>query len=383
MTDTSRTLEILERLIAFDTVSRNSNLDLAAYAGAFLVERGFAVTRLPSPDGTKTGLYAEKGLAGPGVLLSAHTDVVPVDGQEWTRDPFRLTREGERIYGRGTTDMKGYAASVLALADRAASVNLNEPLKIVLSYDEEVGCVGIQQMLERLAPLIGSPRACIVGEPTEMQVAIGHKGKAALRAVCHGQSGHSALAPDFTNALHLAADLLAELRALQADFAANGPRDAAYDVPYSTVHAGKMSGGTALNIVPDRAELTFEYRHLAADRGADILARIRDAADRVSCRYPAKDARIEVEQYNAYPGLDVPADSAVADYARTLARSSRTTKVAFGTEAGFFHQLGVPTVVCGPGSMAGQGHKPDEYLELRQLTACDAMMDRILGGLTQ
>ncbi|KIC17274.1 acetylornithine deacetylase [Leisingera sp. ANG-Vp] len=375
------TLDILERLTGFNTVSRNSNLELAAYVEGFLAERGFAVMRLPSPDGSKTGLYAEKGPAGQGVLLSAHTDVVPVDGQGWTRDPFRLTRDGDRVYGRGTTDMKGYVASALALADRAAKADLKEPLKIALSYDEEIGCVGIQEMLERLAPLIGQPRACFVGEPTEMEVAIGHKGKAALRAVCHGQSGHSALAPNFTNALHLAGDFLAELRALQEDFAANGARDAAYAVPYSTVHAGKMSGGTALNIVPDRAELTFEYRHLAADRGADILARIEAAAKRVSDRYP-EQARVEVEQYNAYPGLDVPADSAVVPFAQKLAQSNSTTKVAFGTEAGFFDQLGVPTVVCGPGSMDGQGHKPDEYLELSQLAACDAMMDRILDDLT-
>ncbi|KIC09224.1 acetylornithine deacetylase [Leisingera sp. ANG-M1] len=376
-----QTLDILERLIGFDTVSCNSNLELAAYVEGFLAERGFAVMRLPSPDGSKTGLYAEKGPAGRGVLLSAHTDVVPVDGQDWSRDPFRLTRDGDRVYGRGTTDMKGYAASALALADRAAKADLKEPLKIALSYDEEVGCVGIQEMLERLAPLIGQPRACFVGEPTEMEVAIGHKGKAALRAVCHGQSGHSALAPNFTNALHLAGDFLAELRTLQEDFAANGARDTAYAVPYSTVHAGKMSGGTALNIVPDRAELTFEYRHLAADRGADILARIQAAADRVSARYPA-EASVEVEQYNAYPGLDVPADSPVVPFAQKLAQSNSTTKVAFGTEAGFFDQLGVPTVVCGPGSMEGQGHKPDEYLELSQLAACDAMMDRILEDLT-
>ncbi len=375
------TLDILERLIGFDTVSRNSNLELAAYAEAFLMERGFAVMRLPSPDGSKTGIYAEKGPAGQGVLLSAHTDVVPVDGQDWTRDPFRLTRDGDRVYGRGTTDMKGYVASVLALADRAAKADLKEPLKIVLSYDEEVGCVGIQEMLERLAPLIGRPRACFVGEPTEMEVATGHKGKAALRAVCHGQSGHSALAPYFTNALHLAGDFLTELRALQEDFAANGAQDDAYDVPFTTVHAGKMSGGTALNIVPDRAELTFEYRHLAADRAEDILVRIQAAAERVSKRYPAQ-ARVEVEQYNAYPGLDVPANSPIIPISRKLAQSKGTTKVAFGTEAGFFDQLGVPTVVCGPGSMAGQGHKSDEYLELSQLAGCDAMMGRILDDLT-
>lgn len=381
MTDTARTLEILERLIGFDTVSRNSNLDLAAYAGAFLQERGFAVTRLPSPDGSKAGIYAETGPAGQGVLLSAHTDVVPVDGQVWSREPFRLTADADRVYGRGTTDMKGFAASALALAERAAKADLKEPLKLVLSYDEEIGCVGIQEMLPRLAPVIGQPRACFVGEPTEMRVATGHKGKAALRARFYGQAGHSALAPDFTNALHLAGDFLAELRRLQDELAACGARDEAYEVPYSTVHAGVLNGGTALNIVPDRAEMMFEYRHLAADRAAGILARIEAAAARISSCYPAQEARIEVEQYNAYPGLDVVEGSPIVAFAQKLARSTGTTKVAFGTEAGFFDQLGIPTVVCGPGSMAGQGHKPDEYLELSQLAACDAMMDRILADL--
>ena len=377
------TLDILNRLIRFDTVSRNSNLELARYAEAFLAERGFVVHRIDDPDGEKTGLYAEKGPSGDGVLLSAHTDVVPVDGQDWTKDPFRLTRENDRLYGRGTTDMKGYVASILSLADRAAKAELREPLKIALSYDEEVGCVGIQRMLDRLAPMLGQPRACFVGEPTDMQVAVGHKGKAALRAVCHGQAGHSALAPKFVNALHLATDFIGELRALQNAYANGGNRDLAYSVPYTTFHVGVLSGGTALNIVPDRAEMTFEYRHLASDRGADILAQIEAAAERVGTSHRAQfdGARVEVEQYNAYPGLDTAETDAVIGFAQKLAQSNETTKVAFGTEAGFFSELGIPTVVCGPGSMEGQGHKPDEYLEMSQLNACDAMMDRILDDL--
>ena len=302
-TDMTQTLDILDRLVGFDTVSAKSNLELINYVIDFLAARGFSVRRIDDPTGTKAGIYAETGPDGPGVLLSAHTDVVPVEGQPWTRDPFRLTREDDKVYGRGTTDMKGYVASVLSLADRAAQTELREPLKIALSYDEEVGCVGIQQMLDQLAPMVGRPRACFVGEPTEMQVAIGHKGKAALRAVCHGQNGHSALAPQFVNALHLASDFLVGLRAIQDDFAFNGARDTAYAIPYTTVHVGKLSGGMALNIVPDRAELTFEYRHLAADRAEDILARIHEAADRTARPYQTSwsGARIEVEQYNAYP----------------------------------------------------------------------------------
>ena len=378
------TLDILDKLVGFDTVSKNSNLELATYVEEYLELRGFSVHRITDPTGDKTGLYAEKGPDGDGVLLSAHTDVVPVEGQSWTKDPFRLTQEGNRVYGRGTTDMKGYVASVLSLADRASTSNLREPLKIVLSYDEEVGCVGIQQMLDRLAPMLGQPRACFVGEPTEMQVAIGHKGKAALRAVCHGQNGHSALAPNFVNALHLATDFVSELRSLQKIFAESGNTDPAYSVPYTTLHVGMLSGGKALNIVPDRAELTFEYRHLAADRGKDILDQILAAADRVGASYNHlwPEARVEVEQYNAYPGLDVTETESIIAYAQKLAQSNATTKVAFGTEAGFFDELGIPTVVCGPGSMEKQGHKPDEYLELGQLAACDAMMDRILEDLS-
>lgn len=377
-------LEILEKLVGFDTVSKNSNLGLASYVETFLEACGFAVHRITDPGGEKTGLYAEKGLGGDGILLSAHTDVVPVEGQSWTRDPFRLTREGNRVYGRGTTDMKGYVASILALADRASTSNLREPLRIVFSYDEEVGCVGIQQMLGRLAPMLGQPRACFVGEPTGMQVAIGHKGKAALRAECHGTNGHSALAPKFVNALHLATDFVAELKGLQQTYADSGNRDPAYSVPYTTFHVGMLSGGRALNIVPDRAELTFEYRHLASDHGKDILNQIEEAAARVGAAYQGRcpHARIEVEQYNAYPGLDVLETDAVIGYAQKLAQSNSTTKVAFGTEAGFFSELGIPTVVCGPGSMEDQGHKPDEYLDLGQLKACDAMMDRILDDIS-
>ncbi|WP_371223107.1 acetylornithine deacetylase [Roseovarius sp. 2305UL8-3] len=376
MTCSSQTLEVLERLIAFPTIPDNSNRALIDYVEAYLRDRGFAVTRLPDDTGEKAGLVATLGPAGAGVLLSAHTDVVPVEGQEWTRAPFKLSRDQDRLYGRGTTDMKGYVASVLAVADRAAVADLKEPLKIVLSFDEEIGCVGIRQMIGDVAPLIGHPRACFVGEPTGMEVAVGHKGKAALRAICHGQAGHSALAPQFTNALHVATDFINALRGLQDDLARNGARDEAYGIPYSTVHVGKLSGGTALNIVPDHAKLLFEYRHLAADTPEEMRARIDACADAVR-------GEIEIEELNAYPGLDVPEAHDVVGFAQRMAHTNGITKVPFGTEAGFFDALGIPTVVCGPGSMEGQGHKPDEYIEMSQLAACDAMMDRILQEISQ
>lgn len=378
--ETGKTLEILDRLVAFDTVSAQSNLAIIDYIQAFLSARGFAVHRVPSPDGTKAGLFARLGPPGRGVLLSGHTDVVPVVGQDWSSDPFRLSRAGGRLYGRGTTDMKGYLASMLALADCAAQANLKEPLKLAFSYDEEVGCVGIQQMIGQLSQTIGLPRACLVGEPTEMQVVIGHKGKAALRAVFSGEAGHSAMAPKFTNALHLAGEFMAEIRDVQAGLARQGAQDAAYDIPYTTLHIGKLSGGTALNIVPDRAEMTFEYRHIAHDAPDQIMAQITEAAARVAARHGS--AAIEIDRYNSYPGLDVAEDSEIVSLAQNLSASSGTTKVAFGTEAGVFAQHGIPTVVCGPGSMSGQGHKTNEYLSEKQLANCDAMMGRLLALLS-
>lgn len=371
-------LEILERLIAFDTVSAHSNLAMIAYIEEFLTTRGFAVTRVPDPTEAKAGLFASIGPKGPGVMLSAHTDVVPVEGQTWTRDPFRLTVEGDRLYGRGSTDMKGFLACMLACADKASKRPLQEPLKLAISYDEEIGCVGIARMIATLAPVIGLPRACIVGEPTSMQVATGHKGKRALRAICHGTAGHSALAPRFTNALHLAADIVSGLRTLQEDLASHGAQDTGYSVPYSTLHVGRLSGGTALNIVPDRADVLFELRHLAGDDPDQLIARIDRLAQGIA---ETHGSRIDLEQVTAYPGLATATDAEVTRIVQRLARCQTLTKVAFGTEAGFFDDLGIPTIVCGPGDMEAQGHKPDEYLERAQLEACESMLDALLDDL--
>ena len=378
---TTRTEDILARLIAFDTVSAKSNLALIDHVEDHLTQRGFRVTRIADPDAPKAGLYAEIGPEGAGgVLLSAHTDVVPVDGQDWTRDPFALTLADGRLYGRGTTDMKGFVAAMLRAADAASHLALNEPLKLVLSYDEEVGCLGIARMLDRLTPLIGAPRLAIVGEPTDMRVAIGHKGKRCYRATVRGEAGHSAMAPNFVNALNVAADFVKALQDMQSNLARNGAQDAAYDVPYSTVHVGLLSGGRALNIVPDHAEMTLEIRHLAQDDPDKLEQQITDAATRVAMAY-GPGAGIEVQRLWSYPGLDTPQDAPLVAEVQRLAGTG-TTKVAFGTEAGFFDALGIPTVVCGPGSMSGQGHKADEFLLQSELQACDAMLDRLLHAMT-
>jgi len=368
------TLEILDKLVAFDTVSAASNLHLIAYAQDLLKANGFRVTLLPSPCGNKAGLYAEIGpqVAG-GLLLSGHTDVVPTDGQTWTKPPFKLTQEGGKLFGRGTTDMKGFIASALALAVNVKDLRLQRPLAIVLSYDEEIGCVGMQEIRADLAPLLRAPALCIVGEPTEMQVATGHKGKAAFNATFHGQSGHSALAPNFTNALHLAADFMGELRGIQAELAEEGPFDTAYEVPYTTLHVGKLSGGTALNIVPALAEMQFEMRTLALQ---DVSV-LNDRIDEIVSKMNVARICISLERGNTYPGLDVDASQSWVKNVAELAQNG-LTKVAFGTEAGILSEMGVTTLVCGPGSMEGQGHKADEFVETQQLTACDDFLDRMI-----
>lgn len=381
MTDITRTLEILDRLVAFPTVSRDSNLDLIDWVQDLLKTAGFDVTRIWSPDRLKAGLFARIGpKTDGGICLSAHTDVVPVDGQVWTRPPFTLTDEGDRVFGRGTTDMKGFLASALALAERARTVPLSAPLSLSISYDEEIGCVGIRQMMPELKKLIGKPRIVIVGEPTSMKVATGHKGKAAFKVTCHGQAGHSALAPQFVNAIHVASDFIDQIRGLQ-DKLAVGPQDAAYNIPYSTVHIGKITGGRALNIVPDNAQLDMEFRHVFETSAGDIQHEIEDIAKHVSNAYP-QVSPITVDSINTYPGLQIDPSDATVLWATKLAEAIGSTKVPFGTEAGFFMNLGLTTVVIGPGNMATDGHQPDEGLSKVDLVTCDVMLNNILGELT-
>lgn len=373
------TIALLEKLITFETVSAKSNLPLIAFIEEYLTSRGWTTQRVE--DGEKAGLFCTLGpITSGGIILAAHSDVVPTDGQIWTKEPFRATRQDGRIYGRGATDMKGFLAAMLSLSDSVKAEDLQAPLMFSISYDEEIGCVGMQNMIAHLPDHFKSAVFCIVGEPTEMKVAIGHKGKSALRAVCTGQAGHSSLAPKFVNAVQVAATFARELEVLQTRVADRNARDEAYDVPHSTFHVGSITGGSALNIVPDRAEVLFEFRHLAADMPEDLLSSIHTAAGKALSQF--KDgAGIEIEVFNSYPGFDADPESVGVKRAFALAGNANPTKVAFGSEAGFFAQLGIPTVVCGPGSMSGQGHKPDEYIEESQLAACDDMLSRVLEAL--
>ncbi|MBC6441693.1 MAG: acetylornithine deacetylase [Rhodobacteraceae bacterium] len=376
------TLTLLEKLITFDTTSWNPNRDLIDLLAGLLRGAGAEITLIPDESGGKANLYATLGPTDiPGVALSGHTDVVSVAGQDWTKTPFGMTRSGGRLYGRGTCDMKGFVAAAVAAACRAPT--LKTPLHLAFSYDEEIGCIGVRSLIDKLAAAPIKPRFCIVGEPTSMQVATGHKGKIAARVICHGVEGHSALAPFATNAIYMATDLIAVIRDIQKQAEASGHRDDDYDVPYTTLHVGTVNAGTALNIVPNRAEFLFEIRPVAEDDPLALLADIRTAADRIVTRTGAAKAAIEITpSANTYPGLATAPDAEVVSFIKTLVDgANETIKVAFGTEGGLFSGVAdIPTVVCGPGAMA-QAHKPDEFVHEDQLRRCDAMMDRLLERL--
>ena len=392
MTDQRSTLSFLRDLIAFPTVSRDPNRALIAYCADYLRSIGAVVEIIAANSGDKANLYATIGPdMVPGVILSGHTDVVPVDGQLWTKPPFEAVVESGRVYGRGTADMKGFVAAALSCAGIAAQRHLQTPLQtplhLALSYDEEIGCVGVRSLIDMLAGAPVKPAMCIVGEPTAMAIATGHKGKTAIEAACVGSAAHSALAPQAVNAIHLACDLIAQIRHLQDDMITDGAQDSAYDIPYTTLHAGMITSGVALNIVPDHAVVTFEIRNLAADDPETILHRLRRAIAPVIAvaRKRAAEADIVFKVINSYPGLETSLDEAVVAMVAELTGRDERIKVAFGTEGGLFSQrLGIPAVVCGPGSME-QGHKADEFVTLAQLDSCDAMLaslvDRLATGL--
>jgi acetylornithine deacetylase len=382
-------VQILKTLIRFDTVSRNSNMALMRYIETLLGAAGITATLIPNQDGSKANLLATIGpvdRAGgdrAGVMLSGHTDVVPVEGQNWTKQPFEMTCSDGKYFGRGTTDMKGFVACAITAALKAQARPLKSPLHLAFSYDEEIGCQGVGSLIDLLSEAPLRPAMCIVGEPTGLAVATGHKGKIALKARCIGREGHSALAPMALNALHLGCDLVTALRDMQSEIQLNYPQDGDYDVPYTTVHTGRINGGVALNIVPNLCEVDFEIRNLAEDDPKQILKQIKVLADQivVVAQTQAKEAAITFETTFSYPGLNTSGTADVVRFVTSLTGSNKTKKVAFGTEGGLFsNRLDIPTVVCGPGSMM-QGHKPDEYIEVSQIDRCDAMLDRLIDRL--
>ncbi|KXU85486.1 acetylornithine deacetylase [Paraburkholderia monticola] len=375
---TSRTL--LDRLIGFATVSRDSNLELIAFVQHYLAELGVESELFHNAERTKANLFAtigprERG----GIVLSGHTDVVPVDGQPWTVDPFRLTEKDGRLYGRGTADMKGYLASVLAAVPVFLERKLEVPVHLAFSYDEEVGCLGVRPMLAELEKRAHKPRLCLIGEPTGLQPVLGHKGKFAMRCHVKGAACHSAYAPYGVNAIQYAARLINQLESIGDELARPEHHDERFDPPFSTVQTGVIKGGRALNIVPAECEFDFEVRTVPgfdANSVADRLLRYAEAELLPKMRAVKADTGIDLQPLNAYPELATSPDSEAARLLAWLSGSNQFGTVAFGTEGGLFTQAGIPTVVCGPGSME-QGHKPDEFVTVEQLERCDAMLARL------
>ena len=374
--------DILSALVAFDTTSRNSNLALVEWVENYLAQFGVASERIYDASGKKANLWATIGPVDvPGYVLSGHTDVVPVDGQAWSSDPFTLVERDGKLFGRGACDMKGFLAVCLAIVPTMVQAKLAHPIHLAFSYDEEVGCIGVRGILAKLATQPVKPLGAFIGEPTSMQVVVGHKGKRSVRAIVRGKGCHSSLAPEGINAAEWGARLVSEIRNIAEEFATKGARDELYDVPFTTVHVGVLRGGTALNIVPDECEILFEVRSIGADDPDAVVERIvayaRDTLE-PAMRAGDPSAGFDFDVYAGFPGLNTSPGADIATLARALVVRNDHAKVAYGTEAGLFDAMAnIPSVIIGPGSIS-QAHKPDEFIEVAQLARCAEFVERLI-----
>ena len=375
-----RSREWIERLIAFPTVSRDSNLALIECVREYLAGFGVASRLVYDESGGKANLYATLGaLDRPGIMLSGHTDVVPVDGQEWRSDPFEVVERDGRLYGRGVSDMKSFVAVVLASVPIFLERPLKTPLHLALSYDEEVGCLGVRRLIAQFDGMPVRPALCIVGEPTSMQVARGHKGKLSYRCHVRGLESHSALTHRGVNAVETAAELIVHLRRMARRLREQGPFAESFDPPYTTVHTGVVHGGTQLNIVPRDCRFDFEFRPLPSHDPHPLLEELKAFAERElvpAMKAVTKEAGIAWDMLSEFPGLDTDEDAEITRLVKALTGANRTGMVSFGTEAGLFARAHIPTVICGPGSIE-QAHKPDEWIALDQIARCEAFMERL------
>ena len=381
---TPASLEMIRRLIAFPTVSRDSNLELIHYVRDYLKPFD-AEIRLTYDDGKrKANLFATLGPRGEaGIALSGHTDVVPTEGQAWDADPFEVVERDGKLYGRGTSDMKSFIAVALALTPEFVNRGLKTPLHLALSYDEEVGCLGVGRLIGDLAQAGVRPRACIVGEPTLMRPVIAHKGKRGYRCTVRGFAGHSAYAPWGVNAVEYAAEAIAYLKGMARRFRDTGPFDRGFDVAYTTVHSGVIRGGTALNVIPHECTFDFEFRHLPGDDPERMLREfkhfVRTRLEPEMCEIHAA-AGFVIEPLSEILVLDASPESEVVGLVQELSGEAEVGKVSFGSEASQFQRAGIPTVVCGPGSIE-QAHKPNEYVALEQVAQCEAFMRRLMDKI--
>jgi len=380
---TYSTEEMLAHLVSFDTTSRDGNIPLIAFVEDYLDGWGVPHFRVDYEANRKTNLFATIGpqIAG-GIVLSGHTDVVPVDGQPWTSDPFDLTQRGERLFGRGTCDMKGFLAVCLAEVPNFLKAGLKSPIHLALSCDEEVGCKGVRPLVAHMRDNLPKPRAVIVGEPTSMKVVNAHKSAVTFATEVTGHEAHSSLTHHGVNAILVAGELLSEISRIRQDMIAAGDPTNRFDPPYSTVHVGVIEGGTAKNIIPRRCAFQWETRLLPTADPGEVPRRIEDFARSLepAMKSVAPEAGIATEAVNRVPGLAPEKDSPAEHLALHLAGANSTHAVSYCTEAGLFQQIGIPSVICGPGSIE-QAHKPDEYIDISELRKCEAFMSKLTQQL--
>jgi acetylornithine deacetylase len=376
--------EMIGRLVSFDTTSRNSNLALIDFVRDYLDGWGIASELVFDAERRKANLYATIGPDDRGgIVLSGHTDVVPVDGQPWESDPFLMKEAEDRLYGRGTCDMKSFVAVALALVPEFLDRGLKMPVHFAFSYDEEVGCLGVRELLAELRRRPVKPRGCIVGEPTLMRPVIAHKGRKSMRCHIHGKEAHSALTHEGVNAVEVAAEIVAYLRSMARRKREHGPFDPDFTPPYTTIHTGVIKGGTALNIVPRDCLLEFEFRNIPGDDLEALAAEVRRYAEATllpEMQRVSAATGIVFEEINTTRGLVTSPDEEIVHLAQRLSGANALGKVSYGTEAGLFQAEDIPTVICGPGSME-QGHKPNEFVSLEQVRACEAFMRRLMDHL--
>jgi acetylornithine deacetylase len=376
--------DLIARLIAFDTTSRESNLALIDFVRDYLDGWGVASELYFDAGRRKADLYATIGPDDRGgLMLSGHTDTVPVDGQAWDSDPFTVTPRDGKLYARGSSDMKSFIAVALSQVPRFAGTRLRTPLHLALSYDEEVGCIGVRDLIADVSRRPVRPLACIVGEPTLMVPVIAHKGKLAMRCEVHGRETHSALTHEGVNAVEFAAEIVAHLKNMARRLRDRGPYDAGFTPPYTTIHVGTMRGGTAINIVPRECSFDFEIRAIATDDPEALFHELRDYAETEllpEMRAVSPDAAIHFHVLNDAPGLSVAPDADIVRLAQALSGANDTGKVSYTAEAGLFQAADIPAILCGPGSIE-QAHKPNEFIALDQIARCETFMQRLMEHL--
>lgn len=385
-TPTDAAMAEIVRLTSIDTTSRDSNLPLVDLVVERLAAVGVEAVLVRSPDGAKANVLATfpaaDGTVEGGIVLSGHTDVVPVDGQAWSSDPFAPEVRDGRLYARGSADMKSFLGVVLARLPELAATPLAEPVHLALSYDEEVGCVGAIDLVDEIVRRGLRPRGCVVGEPTSMRVVRGHKSMNVFRVDVRGVAAHSSLTPQGENAIVAAAELVRFVQGVADELREQGPFDEGYVVPFTTVSVNRIDGGIAINTVPADCSVHFEFRALTTVDHEALVERFRAECRRIeaSMRERHPSARVELATTAAAPGVDTPADAGIVALAAAWGGIPSDAKVTYGTEAGLFANAGIPTVVCGPGDIA-QAHAPDEFIELDQIAQCEAFVDRLIADL--